>query len=158
MKKLILSAILMIAAVTANAALPTVKVETMDSKSVSFADVAKDKVVLISFWSTTCKPCLMELDAIADQLQDWQDEVDFEVIAVSTDDARSVQRARTMAEAKDWGFTVVFDVNQELKRAMQVSVTPQTFIYDAKGNVVSSHSGYTPGSEYTLFEELLEIK
>ncbi len=148
----------MISAVAANAQnLPDVKVQTIDGKEVVFSQLANGKPIIISFWSTTCKPCLMELDAINDQMEDWLDEVDFEVIAVSTDDSRSVSRARALAKAKGWEFTTIYDVNQDLKRAMQVSLTPQTFIVDGEGNIVSSHSGYTPGSEYALFEEIKEL-
>ena len=43
------------------------------------------------------------------------------------------------------------------KRAMNVSLTPQTFIVDAEGRIVYSHSGYTPGSEQELLDKLIEI-
>ena len=40
---------------------------------------------------------------------------------------------------------------------MNVSLTPQTFIVDAEGMIVYSHSGYTPGSEQELLDKLLEL-
>jgi thioredoxin-related protein len=52
----------------------------------------------------------------------------------------------------------VYDENQTLKRAMNVSLTPQSFVVDANGNIVYSHSGYTPGSEQLLFDKVVALK
>ena len=81
----------------------------------------------------------------------------MKVVAVSVDDARSVSRARGMVANWD-GYTCLFDKNQDLKRAMNVSLTPHTFVVDGNGNIVASHSGYTPGSEQKLFEEIKALK
>ncbi len=84
----------------------------------------------------------MELNAINEQLEEWLEEADFEVVAISTDDSRSVGRARAMTRGNGWEFICLYDKNQEFKRAMQVSLTPHTFVVDADGKIVYSHSGY----------------
>lgn len=83
----------------------------------------------------------------------------MKVVAVSVDDARTLSRARAMTQGQGWDdYTCVYDKNQDLKRAMNVSLTPHTFIVDGKGNIVYSHSGYTPGSEQELFEKIKALK
>ena len=139
--------------------LPDVKVENQEGKVISIQDLVDGTPMIISFWSTTCKPCIMELNAINDNLYDWLDEVDMKVVAVSVDDARTVSRARAMTQGQGWDdYVCVYDKNQDLKRAMNVSLTPHTFVVDGKGNIVASHSGYTPGSEQKLFEEIKALK
>lgn len=137
--------------------LPDVSVENMDGETVSIRDVVRGKPAVISFWGVTCKPCITELNALNEVMEEWLEDVDFDIIAVSVDDSRFSSRARSMAQGYDWQFKSVFDKNQDLKRAMNVSLTPQTFIVDASGNIVYSHSGYTPGSEYELYDKLMEI-
>jgi thioredoxin-related protein len=66
--------------------------------------------------------------------------------------------AKAIASSRGWEFTCVYDENQELKRAMNVSLTPQSFVVDAEGNIIYSHSGYTPGSEQELFDKIVELK
>ena len=133
--------------------LADVKIENQEGKVVSTLDLVDGTPMIISFWSTTCKPCIMELNAINDSLYDWLDEVDMKVVAVSVDDTRTLGRARAMTQGQGWDdFECLFDKNQDFKRAMNVSLTPHTFIVDGEGNVVYSHSGYTPGSEQELFE------
>ena len=132
--------------------LPDVKVENQEGKVISIQDLVDGTPMIISFWSTTCKPCIMELNAINESLYEWLEEVDMKVVAVSVDDARTVSRARAMTQGQGWDdYVCVYDKNQDLKRAMNVSLTPHTFVVDGKGNIVASHSGYTPGSEQGLF-------
>ena len=139
--------------------LPDVKVENQEGKVVSIKEIVDGTPMIISFWSTTCKPCIMELNAINNALPDWLEEVDMKVVAVSVDDARTVSRARAMTQGQGWDdYTCLYDKNQDFKRAMNVSLTPHTFIVDGEGNIVYSHSGYTPGSEEELFEKIKELK
>ena len=80
-------------------------------------------------------------------------------IAVSTDDTRFSSKAKALAEGHGWdGFTVVYDVNSDFKRAMNVVNTPQVFIISPEGKTVYSHTGYNPGSEEEILAKLKELK
>ena len=160
MKKLMFLMFALVMGFSASAqTLPDVKVENQEGKVISIREIVDGTPMIISFWSTTCKPCIMELNAINNALPDWLEEVDMKVVAVSVDDARTVSRARAMTQGQGWAdYTCVYDKNQDLKRAMNVSLTPHTFIVDGQGNIVYSHSGYTPGSEEELFEKIKGLK
>ena len=160
MKKLMFLMFALVMGFSASAqTLPDVKIENQEGKVVSIREVVDGTPMIISFWSTTCKPCIMELNAINNNLPDWLEEVDMKVVAVSVDDARTVSRARAMTQGQGWDdYTCLYDKNQDLKRAMNVSLTPHTFIVDGEGNIVYSHSGYTPGSEEELFEKIKALK
>lgn len=158
MKKLfsLVFAVLLFLTAVANS-LPKVKLEDQKGKIVSTDTLVKEKPLVVLFWSTTCKPCIQELKAVNEQLEDWKEEVDFDIIAVSIDDSRSFSKAKAMASGFGWDFTCLYDKNQDFKRAMNVSLIPQSFIIDTKGNVVWSHSGYTVGGEQEILEKLKEI-
>ena len=160
MKKFLFLMLAVMVGVGASAqSLPDVKIENQEGKVISTKSLADGTPMIISFWSTTCKPCIMELNAINDNLVDWLEEVDMKVVAISVDDARTVSRARAMTKGQGWDdYVCLYDKNQDFKRAMNVSLTPHTFIVDGKGNIVYSHSGYTPGSEQELFEKIKKLK
>ena len=160
MKKLLFLMLAVMVGVGASAqSLPDVKIENQEGKVISTKDLVDGTPMIISFWSTTCKPCIQELNAINDNLADWLEEVDMKVVAISVDDARTVSRARAMTKGQGWDdYVCLYDKNQDFKRAMNVSLTPHTFIVDGKGNIVYSHSGYTPGSEQELFEKIKALK
>ena len=160
MRTFLLSLAAMLFAVSAMAQVQSVTVENTKGESFDTADLLKDgRPMIISFWSTSCKPCIRELDAVYDALPDWLEEVDFKVVAVSTDDSRQLAKARSFAEGRGWGdeFTLLFDKNQDFMRAMNVSVVPHVFVVDKKGKVVFSHTSYVQGGETELFEALKKL-
>lgn len=137
------------------AQLPSVKVENSKGEAFDTKTLLESgKPMIVSFWSTSCKPCIRELDAIYDALPDWKEEADFNVVAVSTDDSRLLAKARSFAEGRGWGedYILLFDKNQDFMRAMNVSVVPHVFVLDGKGKIVYSHTSYVPGNELELLE------
>lgn len=159
MRTFLLSIMLMVSTLV-YAQVPSVKVE--DAKGEAFdtkALLESGKPMIISFWSTSCKPCIRELDAIYDALPDWKDEADFNVVAVSTDDSRLLAKARSFAEGRGWSedFLLLFDKNQDFMRAMNVSQVPHVFVVDGKGRIVYSHTSYLPGNENELIKEIKKV-
>ncbi len=154
MRTFLLSLALLVSAVCA-AQVPSVKVENAKGEAFDTKTLVDEGTpMIVSFWSTTCKPCIRELDAVYDLLPDWLEEADFRVVAVSTDDSRQLAKAKSFAEGRGWGedFVLLFDKNQDFMRAMNVSVVPHVFVLDGKGKVVYSHTSYVPGNETELLE------
>ena len=141
------------------AQLPSVSVETLSGEKIDVSTLVDGKTPLvISFWSVTCKPCIQELDAINEALEEWQEEANFKIVAVSTDDTRFAAKARAFTEAHGWdAFTLLFDINSDFKRAMNVNVKPQVFIVSADGKLEWSHTGYTTGSEEEILRQLKKL-
>ncbi|MEG1611238.1 MAG: TlpA disulfide reductase family protein [Alistipes sp.] len=159
MKNLLLLAVaLVFSATCATAQISNVKIENDKGELVSVASMVDGKTpMIISFWSTTCKPCIRELNTINDVMIDWKEMANFRVIAVSVDDSRSASKAKAMAAGNGWeDITVLYDKNQELKRAMNVNSIPQVFVVDGTGKIVYAHTGYTPGCENELLKVIKE--
>lgn len=135
--------------------LPSVDIKTLDGKKVNIQDYVGDgKVTVISFWATWCSPCKRELDAIAEIYPDWQEEYGVELLAITIDDARGVAKVPAMVAAKGWDYTVLSDSKQDLQRALNFQTVPQTFLIDGAGEIIYTHSGYSPGDEYELEEAI----
>jgi peroxiredoxin len=136
--------------------IPNTTLTTLDGKSVKIQEeISKDKITILSFWASWCVPCINELDAISEVYEDWQETVNVELIAISTDDARTQKRIRPMVNGKGWPYKILLDKNQELKRALNISTMPQTIILkDSK--IIYIHSGYSPGVEDEFYEIIKE--
>lgn len=156
MKKLILtlSICLLSLASFAQNNLPSVDLTSLDGKNIALSDaINKDGVTIISLWATWCVPCLKELDAINDLYEEWQEETNVKLIAVSVDDSRTVKRVKSLVNGKDWDYTILLDINSDLKRALNASSIPLTIL--VKGNkIIYEHSGYSPGTEFELYEKI----
>jgi thiol-disulfide isomerase/thioredoxin len=88
--------------------IPNTKLTTLDGKSVKIQDeISKDKITILSFWASWCVPCINELDAISEVYEDWQEDFNMELIAISTDDARTQKRIRPMVNGKGWPYKIL---------------------------------------------------
>lgn len=114
--------------------------------------------VVICLWETTCKPSINQLDAIAENYEDWKSQSGVRIIAVSADNSRTSSKVQMTANANNWEYEIFLDINQDFKRAMNAAICPTTFLIDKSGNIVWQKSGYAPGDENVLLAELLKIK
>ena len=157
----LLLAIALFVSVVATAQVPSVVVENSKGEAFNTRELLNERTpMIVSFWSTSCKPCIRELDAVYEALPDWLEEAKFRVVAVSTDDSRLLAKAKSFAEGRGWGedYILLFDKNQDFMRAMNVSVVPHVFVLDAKGKVVYSHTSYIPGNEVELLAAIKKCK
>ncbi|MEZ4875586.1 MAG: TlpA disulfide reductase family protein [Flavobacteriaceae bacterium] len=138
-------------------ALPDVTLTSLEGNSLSIKEAAKsDAPVVISLWATWCVPCLKELDAISEVYDDWKDETNVSLIAVSIDDSRTVKRVKPLINGKGWDYTILLDTNNDLKRALGAATVPLTVLVK-NGKIVYRHSGYSPGAENELFEKIQQF-
>lgn len=155
MKNLILLFTLFLSlTISAQDKIPNTQLKTLDGKTTNLQSIAENNdLIVVSLWATWCVPCKNELDAISEVYSDWQDETNVKLYAVSVDDSRTVKRVKPLVNGKGWDYEVLLDTNNDLKRALGASTVPLTLIIK-NGKIVYKHSGYTPGSEDDLFEEI----
>ncbi len=135
--------------------LPKVDIKDLTGKTINTSSLLDGDVpVILSFWATWCSPCIKELDAISDNLEDWQDETDVRVIAISIDDSRTSMRVVPLANGRGWEFDVYLDSNGDFKRAMNVVNPPHTFVINTKGEIIYQYTAYAEGDEEELFEQV----
>ena len=136
--------------------LPDITLKSLEGKSVTTQEISKsDNVKVLCFWATWCVPCINELDAISDVYEEWQEETNVEIIAISTDDSRTRKRVKPLVNGKGWDYKILIDENQDLKRALNITTLPHVVIVK-NGEIVYRHSGYTPGGEDELYEVIKE--
>lgn len=139
-----------------NAKLPNVTLKTLDGKTVNSSNFNNDgKPFAICFWATWCKPCLIELNTMAEIYEEWQNEHGIKIYAVSVDDSRTSSKVMPIVNSCLWEFDIVLDQNSELKRALGVNNPPHTFVVDGNGEIIWQHVGYSPGDEEKLLEVLI---
>lgn len=138
--------------------IPSVNVKALDGSVVSTDKIINDgKPIIISFWATWCKPCVMEMNAISELYADWKSETGVKFVAISIDDARSSASVAPFVSGKGWDFEVYMDPNGDFKRAMNVNMVPHTFLLNGNREVVNQHTSFAPGDEEKLFELVKKV-
>lgn len=138
--------------------IPNVVVKKLDNSSFSTSEFENDgKPIIISFWATWCSPCKRELNAIAEQYEDWVDETGVKLIAISIDDARNMHKVKPYVDGQAWDYEVYLDPNADFKRAMNVNTVPHTFLIDGEGHIVWQHNSYASGDEEELYDLVVKL-
>lgn len=157
MKNLFIAALIFsFAFAKAQTSLPEISLKNLDGKEISLATLSDDKTVVVSLWATWCVPCIRELDTIAEVYEEMQQEINFELVAISVDDSRSTRRVKPAVMGKGWEYTVLLDPNNDVRRHLGNPNVPLTLIIK-NGEIVYRHSSFTPGAEDELFEKFKEI-
>ncbi|MBT8470298.1 MAG: TlpA family protein disulfide reductase [Myxococcales bacterium] len=93
----------------------------------------RGKVIVMNFWTVTCRPCIQEMPTIellAELTQDWGD---VEVVAISTD--RSWAEVETIIP-RNSRITSLLDVDRKVvTEQFGTKLFPETWIIDADGVV-----------------------
>lgn len=115
------------------------------------------KITVVSFFATWCKPCQLELDNISEIYQDWVDEYDVELVAISVDNARSAAKLNSLVKSKAWPFEILVDSKQQIQNTLGFQTIPQTFLLDKNGKIVYEHNGYKSGDEIELEDHIAKL-
>ena len=138
--------------------IPQVDIKTLNGSIINTSEFDNNNnPIIISFWATWCKPCKEELENIHEVYDDWRDETNVKLIAISIDDARNTSKIKPLVNAKGWEYEIYQDSNREFANKMGVSPIPHTFLLDGNKNIVWNHVTYTDGDEEKLYGKILEI-
>lgn len=143
---------------TKGQSLPNIEIKDLNGKAVNIGDFSKNgKATVLSFWATWCNPCIKELNNIADLYEDWVEDYNVELVAISIDDARNAAKVKPYINGQGWDYEVLLDPNSDLKRVLNFQTVPFTILVSPEGKIVYRHTGYTEGHENILEDEIEKV-
>jgi len=115
------------------------KLPDLKGRAISLSSL-RGKVVFLNIWATWCPPCREEMPSIEALYEEFRNNPNFVVLAVSQD---SEGRSAVDSYVHQHGlkFTVLLDPQNEVGDAYGVSGIPETFIIDQAGRIVAHHLG-----------------
>ncbi|MFA9390751.1 MAG: TlpA family protein disulfide reductase [Prolixibacteraceae bacterium] len=129
------------------------EIKNTDNNWVNLKDLSGEKLTVLDFWATWCKPCVNALPKLS-KLYDQFESQGVNFIGVNVDGPRNQAKVKPFSQSIGITYPVVFDSDQELLSEMNASVLPTLIILNAKGKEVFRHEGFQPGDE-KLIEETL---
>lgn len=138
--------------------LPSIEIKDLKGNKIDISKYSESgKITIISFWATWCTPCKKELNNISEIYDEWVEDYDLQLVAISIDDSRNASKVKSYINGQAWDFEVLLDSNSDLKRALNFQTVPFTLLLDKSGKIIYRHTGYVEGDEYILEEEIAKI-
>ena len=110
-------------------------IDVTTGNTVYFSDLAADKVVLVDFWASWCKPCLRVMqDRLADV---WQNYADSGIVMVSVGVSDVVDSLRTYAAYAGAQWPQLADADGTAAALYGVNAIPRLMLISRKGTVLS---------------------
>ncbi len=132
-------------------------VKTVKGEEVSFASFLGKGPLLVNFWALWCEPCKQEMKAFK-VLSDKFKEEGVTMVAVNTDQVRSLAKVRAYVATQRLDFPVLLDPDGDIARDIfSMEALPYSLILMPDGTVYQKHIGYTAGDEHETEKELLDL-
>lgn len=132
---------------------PGVTLNLLDGNKLPLSDL-RGKVVVLDFWTTWCKPCIMALPLVNEITARLADEG---VVFYAVNQMESKSQIETFLKKKGLDIPVALDVQAAVGESFGVSGLPHSVLIDKKGVVRKVHVGFGPGMEKMLEKEIEEL-
>ena len=136
--------------------LPNVKLKNMDKKKVNMTSLSDEGPIVINFWNLACEPCKKEMKFL-NQFHNKYKENGFQVYSVNMDTPRSMSKVKSYIKSAGFDFTVLSDPRSESFRKLGGKAMPLLLLVNKDGSIFKRHTGYNPGDEIALEEEIKEL-
>ena len=134
--------------------LKSLSLPDLDGKEVALDTFLSTGPVILDFWATWCKPCVMAMPELQKLYADLAPR-GLRVVGINEDGPRNAPKVRPFLTANGYTFPVLLDLNREAQQRLHANALPTTIVLDKDGVVLHTTFGYRPG-EYEKLRPLLE--
>jgi peroxiredoxin len=110
----------------------------------------RGRVVLVDFWATWCGPCRREIPHLV-KLYEGYSSQGFVVLGVGLDKKAKLAE---FARENRMSYVVLVDEKGVTGSLYAIRGIPRTLIIDKKGRIAFDHTGFAPGMEVKMEQEI----
>ena len=126
--------------------------ETISEKTFKLSDV-KEKIILVDFWATWCKPCAKTLPLLVDLEKKYKGQVKVVLVNIDNDNAK----AQKFLKQKDIPLLSVWDKDKKIVESYEVAAMPSLYLLSQGREVLWHLYGYTERDKKDLQKKLKEL-
>lgn len=132
-----------------NRTAPNFKLESIEREVIELNNFIGKGPILLCFWSSCCKSAVMQIEAFTSLYEKYKDE-HFVMLAIATDDEKTIAKVKPYAKSKDYKFPVLYDTDGNVARTYYAFDVPFSVLIDKSGKITYTHLGYMKGDEIEL--------
>ena len=125
----------------------------LDNKQQSFNELKGEKLTILDFWATWCRPCnkaIPELNKIYNEYKNKG----VNVIGINCDGPRSIAKVAPLVKTLQIEYPILIDMNIQLMSELNLSAYPTLVIVNSSGKIVWIHEGFVQGDEIVISDEI----
>ena len=132
------------------------KAKDLNFQNTSYSKLAGQKLTIIDFWATWCKPCLKAIPKL-NMLYSQYKNKGVEIIGINVDSPRNSAKVKPFTNAYNIKYPVLRDPNSKISRDLNISAYPTLLIVDSNMDVVYRHIGFKIGDQRIIEEEIVKL-
>jgi peroxiredoxin len=133
---------------------PDFTLQNMEGETVALSKL-KGKTLILDFWATWCGPCIKSFPAMDQAVKKFKDNDKVEFLFINSwekgEDKK--EKVKDFIAKKNVDFNVLFDEDDAIVKAYEVSGIPTKFVVDPEGKIRFKSVGFG-GNNAEVVEEL----
>lgn len=125
----------------------------IENNTRSYNELKGEKLTLIDFWATWCKPCNKAIPEL-NKIYGLYKNKGVELIGINCDGPRSVSKVAPLSKSLQIQYPVLLDINSDLKTELNILAFPTLIIVNSKGEIVWVHEGFVAGDTEIIISEI----
>lgn len=117
------------------------QLKNLENEVQSFDELKGEKLTVIDFWTTFCKPCFKAMPYL-NQIYETYKDSGVVVLGINSDGPRSTAKVAPMCNSIGISYPVLKDLNSDLMKKYQITVLPTLLFVDKDGNILETHEGF----------------
>lgn len=130
-----------------------IKLEDLSGETYQLSSFIGKAPVYINFWALWCVPCRSELKPLNAIYEKFKDK-GFEVLSINIDNVKSTSKVSSFIASQKISFKVFLDPESKIFKFFNGENIPFSILVDKEGNVKKVRTGYLPGDEKKIEEEI----
>jgi cytochrome c biogenesis protein CcmG, thiol:disulfide interchange protein DsbE len=130
--------------------------ENIERETIKLNDYIGTGPVLLCFWSSCCKSAVAQVEAFS-VLYEKHNEESFVMIAITTDDEKTVAKVKPLVKSKKFKFPVLYDTDGNVARIYYAFDVSFSVLINKEGKIIYSHLGYMKGDEIDVEVMIIDL-
>jgi thiol-disulfide isomerase/thioredoxin len=139
--------------VSAQQILPDFELNDLQKNITRFDDVKGEKLTVIDFWATWCKPCARAIPKLNGLASKYKDQ-GVRFLGINVDSPRNDAKVKPFVHTYKIKYPVLRDPNSEYSSEVNITGLPTLLMVDGENKIVYIHQGYRPGDENVIEKEI----
>ena len=130
--------------------------ESIEGDQIELEKLLEKGPVLINFWASWCQPCKAEMKHLKNIYEKYKS-TGFTIVGINQDSPKSLSKVKSLISSNMINYPIVLDPNNQIFQKYNGQVMPYSILINPKGEIAFKHTGYLPGDEVKLEEEITKL-